>query len=143
MKGNKDRKKVLAAVKPPFISHEDIAKNISRIVAVQHYNDFMDMYLPVLEVALYFRELSSYKATDNQLIELFELCNINRWQVIDYYEEEISRTKGSDEQPKWDQMVNDASQKKFSKVVVWSLDTLSRSQLSQMDNITIDIFSYK
>ena len=46
-------------------------------------------------------------------------------------------------------MVDDANQKKFSKVVVWSKDTLSKSKLSlinslaKKDNFSIDIFSYK
>ena len=127
-------------VRPPPLSQEDISKCISRIGAVQHWNDFKDMYLPVLQVAIYLRELSSYQATDKQLIELFELCNENRWEVTGLYEETILGTKDTDEQPEWDRMVNDISQKKFSKVVVWSEETLSISKLSQMDNLTIDIF---
>ena len=126
--------------RPPPLSQEDISKCISRIGAVQHWNDFKDMYLPVLQVAIYLRELSSYQETDKQLIELFELCNENRWEVTGLYEETILGTKDTDEQPEWDRMVSDISQKKFSKVVVWSEETLSISKLSQMDNLTMDIF---
>jgi len=126
--------------RPPPLSQEDISKCISRIGAVQHWNDFKDMYLPVLQVAIYLRELSSYQVTDKQLIELFELCNENRWEVTGLYEETILVTKDTDEQPEWDRMVSDISQKKFSKVVVWSEETLSISKLSQMDNLRMDIF---
>ena len=126
--------------KPPFISPEELAKSISRIGALQYWNDFKYMYLAVLEVAIYFRELPSFKTNDNQLMELFEFCDKNKWDVISFYEEDISITKDNNEQPQWDLMMSDASQKKFSRVVVLSLDTLSSSQLSQMDDNTIDIF---
>ena len=127
--------------------NRDIDASMKRLVTVQRMNDFMDDALPVLQVACYLRVSTSAQTTENQLIELIDVCNRNKWQITEVYEETISGTKGLDERAELNQMMLDASRKKFDKVVVWSVDRLGRSMkhlitvLSQLDDLGIDVFS--
>ena len=102
-----------------------------------------------LDVALFVRVSTSGQTTDNQIIELKEICERNKWNITKVYNETISGTKGADERPELSLMMKDASRKKFDKIVVWSVDRLSRSMthlvnvLSQMKDVGVDIYSYK
>ena len=128
--------------------NRDIDASMKRLVTVQRMNDFMDDALPVLQVACYLRVSTSAQTTENQLIELIDVCNRNKWQITEVYEETISGTKGVDERYELNRMMHDACQKKFDKVVVWSVDRLGRSMkhlitvLSQLDDLGVDVFSY-
>ena len=128
--------------------NRDIDASMKRLVTVQRMNDFMDDALPVLQVACYLRVSTSAQTTENQLIELIDVCNRNKWQITEVYEETISGTKGLDERVELNRMMLDASRKKFDKVVVWSVDRLGRSMkhlitvLSQLDDLGIDVFSF-
>ena len=61
----------------------------------------------------------------------------------------ISGTKGVEERSELERMLIDASRRKFDKVVIWSVDRVARSMkhliqvLSQLDDLDIDIYSYK
>ena len=128
--------------------NRDIDASMKRLVTVQRMNDFMDDALPVLQVACYLRVSTSAQTTENQLIELIDVCNRNKWQITEVYEETISGTKGVDERYELNRMMHDACVKKFDKVVVWSVDRLGRSMnhlvrvLSQLDDLNVDVFSY-
>ena len=129
--------------------NRDIDASMKRLVTMQSMNDFMDDALPVLQVACYLRVSTSAQTTENQLIELIDVCNRNKWQITEVYEETISGTKGLDERAELNRMMLDASRKKFDKVVVWSVDRLGRSMkhlvsvLSQLKDMNIDIYSFK
>jgi DNA invertase Pin-like site-specific DNA recombinase len=126
----------------------DIDKSMKRLNTVQRLNDFMDDALPVLQVACYLRVSTSKQHSENQLIELIDVCNRNKWQITEIYEETVSGTKGVDERYELNRMMHDACRKKFDKVVVWSVDRLGRSMkhlvsvLSQLDDLNVDVFSY-
>ena len=128
-----------------YTTHDDK----ERMVILDNLNEFMKDSSPVLEVACFLRVSTSHQTTDNQLLELIEICNRNKWHITDIYEETISGTKATNERPELNRMLKDASRKKFSKVVVWSVDRLSRSMkslvnvLSQLDDVGVDIYSYK
>ena len=72
----------------------DIDKSMERLHTVQRLNDFMDDALPVLQVACYLRVSTSTQHTENQLIELIDVCNRNKWQITEIYDETVSGTKG-------------------------------------------------
>ena len=82
------------------------------------------------------------------MIELVEVCNRNKWKVVEIYEETISGTKGVDERVELNRMMHDACRKKFAKVIVWSVDRLGRSMkhlittLSQLDDLNVDVYSF-
>jgi DNA invertase Pin-like site-specific DNA recombinase len=129
-------------------TNRDIRKTMKRLNTVQRLNDFMDDAVPVLQVACYIRVSTSHQTTENQLIELIDVCNRNKWQITEIYDETISGTKGVDERYELNRMMHDACQKKFDKVVCYSVDRLGRSMkhlvnvLSQLDDLNIDVFSY-
>ena len=125
-------------------------KHIEKIVSLQ--NDDIDYSRPkdaVLDVAVYVRVSTSGQTTENQLIELSEVCDRNKWHITNVYNETISGTKGVDERDELNRMMQDASRKKFDKIVVWSVDRLGRSMkhlvnvLSQMKDVGVDVYSYK
>ena len=103
----------------------------------------------VLDVAIYVRVSTASQTTENQLIELTEVCERNKWHITNIYNETISGTKSVDERAELNRMLQDASSKKFSKVVVWSVDRVGRSMkhlvtvLSQLQDLGCDIYSYK
>ena len=121
---------------------------MKRLLTVQNLNTFMEDALPVLQVACYLRVSTLSQHSENQLIELLDVCNRNKWQITEIYEETISGTKGVDERYELNRMMHDACRKKFDKVVVWSVDRLGRSMkhlvsvLSQLDELNVDVFSY-
>mgnify|MGYP003993464905 CR=1 FL=1 len=118
-------------------------KNIEQIV--ESYED--DEY--ALDVAIYVRVSTASQTTQNQLIELTEVCERNKWHITNVYNETISGTKRVDERVELNRMLQDASRKKFTKVVVWSVDRVGRSMkhlvtvLSQLQDLGCDIYSYK
>ena len=125
-------------------------KHIERMV--KSYEDDEPGYTlddAVLDVAVYVRVSTSGQTTENQLIELSEVCERNKWHITNVYNETISGTKSVDERAELNRMMQDASRKQFSKVVVWSVDRVGRSMkhlvtvLSQLKDLGCDIYSYK
>ena len=102
-----------------------------------------------MNVAIYVRVSTSHQSTENQLIELYEVCDRNNWLIVEEYNETISGTKGINERTELNRLLIDASRKKFDKVVVWSVDRVGRSMkhlvnvLSQLKDLNVDIYSYK
>jgi len=115
----------------------------------KHIEKIVKSYEYVLDVAIYVRVSTASQTTENQLIELKEVCERNKWHIINIYNETISGTKSINERVELNRMLQDASRKKFSKVVVWSVDRVGRSMkhlvtvLSQLKDLGCDIYSYK
>ena len=102
-----------------------------------------------MNVAIYVRVSTQQQTTENQLLELYEVCERNDWTVVEEYNETVSGTKGQSDREELNRMMIDASRRKFEKVVVWSVDRIGRhikhhvSVLSQMKDLNVDIYSYK
>ena len=102
-----------------------------------------------MNVAIFVRVSSLQQTTENQRLELYEVCERNDWTIVEEYNETVSGTKGEDERDELKRMLTDASRKRFQKLVVWSVDRLGRNMrhlvtvLSQMKDLDIDIYSYK
>ena len=102
-----------------------------------------------MNVAIYVRVSTQHQTTDNQLLELYEVCERNDWTVVEEYNETVSGTKGQSDREELNRMMIDASRRKFDKVVVWSVDRVGRSMkhlvsvLSQLKDMNIDIYSFK
>ena len=101
-------------------------KHIEQIVKSYAEDDYV-LEDAVLDVAIYVRVSTSSQTTENQLIELAEVCERNKWHITNVYNETISGTKGVDERAELNRLMQDASRKRFSKVVVWSVDRVGRS----------------
>ena len=102
-----------------------------------------------MKVGIYVRVSTLQQTTENQLLELQEICERNDWTVVEEYNETVSGTKGVDSRSELNRLLKDASRKKFEKVVIWSVDRLGRSMkhlvmvLSQLKDLDVDIYSYK
>jgi DNA invertase Pin-like site-specific DNA recombinase len=112
---------------------------------------FVNEYLKgdIMKVAVMVRVSTIQQTTENQLLELYEVCERNDWSVVEEYNETVSGTKGVNDRKELERMLKDASRKKFDKLVIWSVDRLGRSMkhlvsvLSQLKDLDIDIYSYK
>lgn len=102
-----------------------------------------------MNVAVLVRVSTQQQTTENQLLELYEVCKRNDWTVVEEYNETVSGTKGVEQRSELKRMLRDASRKKFDKLVVWSVDRVARSMkhlvsvLSELKDLDIDIYSYK
>jgi DNA invertase Pin-like site-specific DNA recombinase len=63
--------------------------------------------------------------TENQAYQLREFCVRNSWQIVAEYVDTVSG-KSSAARSQFQQMMQDASKRKFDAVVVWALDRFTR-----------------
>ena len=102
-----------------------------------------------MKVGIYVRVSTLQQTTENQLLDLYEICERNDWTVVEEYNETVSGTKGVDSRSELNRLLKDASRKKYEKLVIWSVDRLGRSMkhlvmvLSQLKDLDVDIYSYK
>jgi DNA invertase Pin-like site-specific DNA recombinase len=77
-------------------------------------------------VAIYCRVSTRDKGQDftNQLLALREFASKQGWNLYCEYVDQV--TGSTDERPQFQQMFQDASQRKFDVLLFWSLDRLSR-----------------
>ena len=58
-----------------------------------------------MKVAIYTRVSTQQQTVQNQLLELYEVCERNDWTVVEEYSEVISGTKGVDERSELERML--------------------------------------
>lgn len=87
--------------------------------------------------------------TQNQLIELRAYCARMKWKIYGEYVDNVSGAGILDKMPAQKEMFDDASKRKFDRVLVWSLDRLTRSgpqaTLSRLKTLLdhgVDFWSY-
>src|SRR5262245_40061471 len=86
--------------------------------------------------ALYVRVSTDHQSVENQIRELTQVAERRGWDVVETYSDEgISGAKGRDKRPGLDDMLNDASRRKFDVVMVWAIDRLGRSLLDLLETI--------
>jgi DNA invertase Pin-like site-specific DNA recombinase len=76
--------------------------------------------------ALYLRVSTSGQTTENQSLELRRYCERQDWTISRVFEDK-GISGASRERPALDQMLADASEKKFDVLLVWKIDRLARS----------------
>jgi DNA invertase Pin-like site-specific DNA recombinase len=79
--------------------------------------------------AIYARVSTSDKqSVESQLAKLRKVAELREWAVVEIYKDEgISGAKGRDQRPGLDQMLKDASKRKFDLVMAWAVDRLGRN----------------
>lgn len=84
-------------------------------------------------VAIYARVSTDDKGQDpeNQLRELRAWCKSAGHTIIEEYVEHVSGRKGASERKELSRLFSDASKRKFSLVLFWSLDRFSREGMTQ------------
>ena len=102
-----------------------------------------------LQIAIYSRVSTAHQDDQGQYDELVALCQRSGWTIAKVYREKISGTKSADARPELKQLLIEAKQRKFEKVIVWSADRLARSMrhlvnvLGELNDCQVQIFSYK
>jgi DNA invertase Pin-like site-specific DNA recombinase len=102
------------------------------------------------QVALYLRVSTGEQTTANQLKELEEVGKRAGWIIADVYEDAgISGAKGRNGRPAFDQMLKDATARKFDMIAAWAVDRLGRSLqdlvhfLDDLRSLGIDLYLHQ
>ena len=86
--------------------------------------------------AIYVRVSTDKQTVENQLRELRQIAERRGWQVVEeYHDAGISGSKGRDQRPGLDQMLKDASRRRFDVVMAWAIDRLGRSLIDLLGTI--------
>ncbi len=100
-------------------------------------------------VCLYLRVSSAGQTTDNQEIELVELCKRRNFNIVEVYKETISGTKKNEDRKELTRMLGEMKQRSWTKIVIYDLTRLGRSvsevvkTLSMLDDYNISLFSMR
>jgi len=100
-----------------------------------------------MKLAIYLRVSTDKQELENQLQPLLEFANKKGFEVYKVYKD-IATGKTSDRE-EFNAMLQDAHQRKFDAILVWSLDRLSREGmvktvhlLEHLNNIGVNVISY-
>jgi DNA invertase Pin-like site-specific DNA recombinase len=86
--------------------------------------------------AIYVRVSTDRQTVENQSRELRQIAERRGWQVVSEYSDAgISGAKGRDSRPSLDQMLKDASRRRFDVVMAWAIDRLGRSLIDLLGTI--------
>ena len=80
------------------------------------------------KAAIYGRVSTKTQDTENQLRELRKVARRHGWKVTHkYIDHGISGSKGREQRPEYDEMLNAVIRKEFDVIMAWSVDRLARS----------------
>jgi DNA invertase Pin-like site-specific DNA recombinase len=86
--------------------------------------------------ALYVRVSTDKQTVENQVAALRQIAERRGWQVVEQYSDAgISGAKGRDSRPGLDQMLKDASKRRFDVVMAWAIDRIGRSLIDLLGTI--------
>ena len=86
--------------------------------------------------AIYVRVSTDKQTIENQVATLRQIAERRGWEVVEQYSDAgISGAKGRDGRPGLDQMLNDASRRKFDVIMAWSIDRVGRSLIDLLGTI--------
>src|SRR5690349_3685110 len=86
--------------------------------------------------AIYVRVSTDKQTVENQVRELRQIAERRGWEVVEQYSDAgISGSKGRNDRPGLDQMLKDASKRRFDVVMAWAIDRLGRSLIDLLGTI--------
>src|SRR5262249_4209667 len=86
--------------------------------------------------ALYLRVSTDKQTIENQQRELRQIAERRGWEIVEeYHDAGISGAKGRDKRPGLDQMLKDASRRRFDVVMAWAIDRIGRSLIDLLRTI--------
>jgi DNA invertase Pin-like site-specific DNA recombinase len=101
----------------------------------------------VSRAAIYARVSTDSQTVENQIRELRQIAERRGWEVVEVYTDAgISGAKGRTQRPGLDQMLKDASRRKFDIVMSWAIDRLGRSlidllgTIQHLEAVGVDLF---
>ena len=88
------------------------------------------------KAAIYVRVSTDKQTVENKVQALRQIAERRGWQVVGQYSDAaISGSKGRDGRPGLDQMLKDASRRKFDVIMAWAIDRLGRSLIDLLGTI--------
>ena len=78
-------------------------------------------------VGLYLRVSTDGQSVANQKRELEDMAKRAGWKIVGIYQDKGSGANGRNGRPELDRMLNDATRRRFKKLLVWDLSRLGRS----------------
>jgi DNA invertase Pin-like site-specific DNA recombinase len=101
----------------------------------------------VERAAIYARVSTDSQTVENQIRELKQIAARRGWEVVEVYTDAgISGAKGRAQRPGLDQMLKDASRRKFDVVMCWATDRLGRSlidllgTIQHLESVSVDLY---
>jgi len=86
--------------------------------------------------AIYVRVSTDKQTVGNQVAVLRQIAKRRGWEVVEQYDDAgISGSKGRERRPGLDQMLKDASRRKFDVIMAWAIDRLGRSLIDLLGTI--------
>jgi DNA invertase Pin-like site-specific DNA recombinase len=86
--------------------------------------------------AIYVRVSTDKQTLENQIRELRQIAERRGWEIVaEYRDAGISGSKGRDGRPGLDQMLKDATRRRFDVVMAWAIDRLGRSLIDLLGTI--------
>ena len=86
--------------------------------------------------AIYVRVSTDKQTIENQVAALRQIAERRGWDVVEQYSDAgMSGAKGRDGRPGLDQMLKDASRRKFDVIMAWAIDRLGRSLIDLLGTI--------
>ena len=98
-------------------------------------------------VALYARVSTASQTTENQLLDLRQTAQRMGYTIVaEFVDNGISGAKGRCDRPALDQMLKQATQRRFDMILCWDISRLGRSLqnlveiLTELQSLKIDLF---
>jgi DNA invertase Pin-like site-specific DNA recombinase len=86
--------------------------------------------------AIYVRVSTDRQTVENQLRELRQIAERRGWEVVKEYDDAgISGSKGRNDRPGLDELLEDAQRRRFDVVMAWAIDRLGRSLVDLLGTI--------
>ena len=99
---------------------------------------------------IYTRVSTNCQTIDNQLNVLREIAKLKGYEIVrEYADEGISGAKGREERKGFDELIKDATRKKFDIILCWSVDRLGRnlshlvSFLNEIQSVGCDLYIHQ
>src|SRR5215471_7698024 len=86
--------------------------------------------------AIYVRVSTDKQTVENQVAALRQIAERRGWEIVQQYSDAgISGARGRENRPGLDQMLKDASRRRFDVVMAWAIDRLGRSLIDLLGTI--------
>lgn len=101
-------------------------------------------------VAIYARASSGSQTVESQIQALRAVASRQNWEIVcELSDQEISRSKGRDQRPQFDELLKRATRHELDLIAVWSIGSLGRSVphlisfMSEVQRLGVDLYAHQ